>query len=295
MKLTNKLNLPEPFVKAVEQKTYDNQGSWRTVTELIGPPKIAHLKRKHDDEIEVDASELVYTFQGETAHALIERAAKTMCQEGWLSEKRLFDRVQGKKISGAYDLFNPKTGELIDVKVSTGWKAKKGEAPKEWVEQTNLLAHLIRKQQNDEVKSIRVLLIIRDHSKPEARRDPDYPQNPVQYLDVPVWKDEACDAFLTERVKQHILAESEEVECNPEERWAKPTIWAIKKRGQSRAVPGGLFAVEEKAKEKLQELGPGFEIEYRPGENVRCALYCPVSKFCAQYQKLLTRQGKYNL
>jgi len=291
MKLTNKLNLPEPFVKAVEQKTYDNQGSWRTVTELIGPPKISHLKRKHDNEIEVDASELVYTFQGETAHALVERSAKTMCQEGWLSEKRLFDRVQGKKISGAYDLFNPKTGELIDVKVSTAWKAKKNEAPSEWVQQTNCLANLLRRHVCN-VTSIKILLIIRDHSKPEARRDPDYPQVPVVLLNVPIWTEEEAENFLQERVKLHLKAEKEEVECSPEERWAKPTIWAIKKRGQSRAIPGGLFAVEEKAKEKLQELGPGFEIEYRPGENVRCALYCPVSKFCAQYQKLLTRQGK---
>jgi len=90
MKITNKLNLPEPFVKAVSEKTYDNEGSWRTVTQLIGPPKIAAIKnKKHEEEIEVDASELVYTFQGETAHATIERAAKTMCKEGWQSEKEI--------------------------------------------------------------------------------------------------------------------------------------------------------------------------------------------------------------
>lgn len=288
MKITNKLNLPEPFVRAVSEKTYDNQGSWRTITELIGPPKIAALKRKHDDEIVVDASELVYTFQGETAHATIERAAKTMCEEGWLSERRLFAQVQGKKISGAYDLYNPKTRELIDVKNSTAWKAKKGEAPAEWVQQTNLLAHLIRRE-GFEVTSIRILLIIRDHSKPESRRDPDYPQNPVLYLTVPIWENEKCHAFLEERVKLHLLAETEEVECTPEERWAKPSTWAIKKRGQSRAISGGLYAVEEKAKQALDALGPAYEIEYRPGENTRCALYCPVSKFCAQYQNTLTR------
>ena len=290
MKITNKLNLPEPFVRAVSEKTYDNQGSWRTVTELIGPPKIAALKRRHDDEIETDASELVYTFQGEAAHALVERAAKTMCEEGWLSEQRLFEEVQGKKVSGAYDLFHPGTGELIDVKNSTGYKGKGGEAPKEWVEQTNLLAHFLRKQ-GHVVNKIQVLLLIRDHSKMEAMRDPDYPQYPVTYLSVPIWSDEACKQFLEERVRLHLLAETTEVACSPEDRWAKPTIWAIKKKGQSRAITGGLYAVEEKAKEKLAELGPGHEIEYRPGINVRCKAYCPVAKFCAQYQNTLTRQG----
>jgi len=293
MKLTNKLDLPGPFVRAVKKKTYDNGGSWRTVTELIGPPKIAHLKRKHDDEIEVDASELVYTFQGEIAHAVIERNAKDeeSIEEGWLSEERLFAEVEGKKVSGAFDLFNPKTGELIDVKNSTGYKAKAGEAPKEWVEQTNLLAHLLR-QKGRIIKTIRVLLIIRDYSKPEARRNPDYPQNPVTFLDVPIWEDDKCKTFLHERVRLHLLAETEEVECNPEERWAKPTIWAIKKKGGFKAITGGLFADQKKAEEKLAELGSQYEIEFRPGENVRCVLYCPVAKFCAQYQNTLTRQGK---
>jgi len=291
MKLTNKLDLPEPFVRAVSEKKYDNQGSWRTVTELIGPPKIAALKRKHEKEIEVDASELVYTFQGEISHALVERAAKTMCIQGWQAEERLFKTVQGKKISGAYDLYNPKTGELIDVKNSTAYKAKKGQAPEEWIQQTNLLAHLLR-QAGSTVNSIRILFLVRDFSKQEARRNPDYPQNNVLYLEVPIWEDDKCEAYLHERVALHIHAETTEVECSPEDRWAKPTIWAIKKRGQARAIAGGLYADELKAKEKLAELGSGYEIEYRPGANIRCELYCPVAKFCAQYQKLLTQQGK---
>ena len=293
MKLTNKLNLPGPFVRAVKKKTYDNGGSWRTVTELIGPPKIACLKRKHDEEIEVDASDLVYTFQGEIAHAVIERNAKDeeSIEEGWLSEQRLFAEIEGKKISGAYDLFNPKTGELLDVKNSTAWKAKGKDAPSEWVQQTNCLASLLRRHGHN-VTSIKILLVIRDHSKPEARRDPEYPQLPVVLLDVPIWENEKAESFLQERVRLHIEAETKEAECSPEDRWAKPTIWAIKKKGQSRAITGGLFAVEEKAKEKLAELGSGYEIEFREGQNVRCELYCPVAKFCAQYQKILTRQGK---
>lgn len=291
MKLTNKLNLPEPFVRAVSHKTYDNGGSWRTITELIGPAKIAHLKRKHEHEIETDASELVYTFQGETAHALIERAAKTMCEEGWMSEQRLFTQIQGKKISGAYDLYNPKTGELIDVKNSTAWKAKKGEAPKEWVEQTNCLAELLRRH-GFPVSKIGIVLVIRDFSKPEASRSADYPQAPVVYLPIDIWQSDRAWAFLEERVALHLKAEREEVLCSAEERWAKPDTWAIKKKGQSRAIPGGLYAVEEKAREELAKLGSGYVLEYREGENVRCALYCPVNKFCAQYQNMLTRRGK---
>lgn len=289
MKITNKLGLPDPFVRAVSQKTYNNEGSWRTVTELIGPAKVSFLRRKHENEIEVDASELVYTIQGETAHALLERAAKSMREEGWVAEVRIHDEVEGKKISGAFDLYNPKTGELIDFKVSTAWKAK-GEPPQEWVAQTNILAHLIRNKWKDEkgkaqeVKSIKVLLIMRDHSKLEAKRDENYPQFSVKYIDIPLWEDSKCREYLNNRVVLHLKAEQEEIDCNPEERWAKPTIWAIKKIGGSKAIPGGLYADHEKAQEALASLGKGYLLEHRPGENVRCENYCSVSKWCKQYQ-----------
>lgn len=291
MKITNKLGLPDPFVRAVSEKTYNSEGSWRTVTELIGPAKISALRKKHEDEIEVDAADLVYTIQGETAHALFERAAKSMREEGWISEMRIHHQVEGKNISGAFDLYNPRKGELIDFKVSTAYKAK-GEVPEEWVNQTNILAHLIRqkmlntKSEPHRVEKIRVLLVMRDHSKLEAKRNPDYPQTPVQYIEIPVWDDDKCREYLKNRVVLHLKAEQEQILCSPEERWAKPTIWAIKKVGASKAIPGGLYADEAKAQEALAGLGKGYSIEYRPGENTRCENYCNVSKWCQQFQKL---------
>jgi hypothetical protein len=289
MKVSNKLGLPDPFVRAVSQKTYDNQGSWRSVTELIGPAKISHLRRLHADDIEVDASELVYTIQGETAHALLERAAKSMREENWMSELRIHHEVMGKSISGAFDLYNPRKGELIDFKVSTAWKAK-NEIPEEWTNQTNLLAHLIRQKMLNssgkphKVESIKILLIMRDHSKLEAKRDETYPQQPVKYIDIPVWSDDKCREYLSNRVVLHLKAEQQQALCSPEERWAKPTIWAIKKIGSSKAIPGGLYADIEKAQDALAKLGKGYLLEHRPGENVRCENYCNVSKWCEQYQ-----------
>lgn len=291
MKVSNKLGLPDPFVRAVSQKTYDNQGSWRSVTELIGPAKISHLRRLHADDIEVDASELVYTIQGETAHALLERAAKSMREEGWMSELRIHHEVMGKSISGAFDLYNPRKGELIDFKVSTAWKAK-NEIPEEWTNQTNLLAHLIRQKMLNssgkphKVESIKILLIMRDHSKLEAKRDETYPQQPVKYIDIPVWSDDKCREYLNNRVVLHLKAEQEQALCSPEERWAKPTVWAIKKIGGSKAIAGGIYADPIKADEALEKLGKGYHIEYRPGENVRCENYCNVSKWCEQFKKL---------
>lgn len=285
MKLTNMHGLPEVLVEAVKQSPYDNQGSWRSVTELIAPAQIAHLKRMHENEIVEDASDKLYTFGGEVVHAAVERAARKLRRKGWVAEQRIFKTVWQKKISGAYDLYHPALKELQDLKYSTAYKAKNNEAPEEWVQQTNILAHLLRTK-GYEVEKIRIVLVIRDHSKREARRDPSYPQLPWAFLEVPVWSDEKAKAFLEERVRLHLKAQTEEVECTPEERWAKPTIWAVKKKGSSRAVTGGLFAIEDHAWELVTKLGYDYVVEHRPGENVRCEDYCSVSKFCKQYQRL---------
>jgi hypothetical protein len=95
MILTNLHKLPEPLVRAISHRGYDSGGSWRTVTELIGPSRISHLKRKHDHELTEDVVDRLYAFQGEMVHSIIERA--NMGDEHWVSEERIFDEIEGKK------------------------------------------------------------------------------------------------------------------------------------------------------------------------------------------------------
>jgi hypothetical protein len=282
--LTNRLNLPELLKFAVRNDTYSNGGSWRTITELISPAKISTLKRRHENELTEDVVYSLYTMQGQIAHGIVERASQEMKDHGWISEQRLHKEVLGKKISGQFDLFHPATGELLDVKYSSGWSAKKGEAKPEWAAQTNLLALLLGEAGHN-VKRIRILLLIRDWSKPEAARNPDYPQDPAVYLEVPVWSKAETENYLIERVRAHMDAETKLPECTPIERWAKPSEWAIRKVGNQRAIPGGVFADEVAAHAKLLMLGSGYEIIHRPGANTRCALYCPVNKFCDQFKQ----------
>jgi len=62
MRILNKYNLPEPLVKAV---TWDNKPrKGFSVTDLIQPPRITQLTRRHFDEIEVDASERIWVLLG---------------------------------------------------------------------------------------------------------------------------------------------------------------------------------------------------------------------------------------
>lgn len=276
MILTNRLNLPEALVSAIANDSYSRGDSWRTVTELISPPRSVALKHSNENKITEDVAERLYSMYGQIVHGILERSNKTA-----VVEKRLFTEVLGKRISGQFDSLDVDSGTLRDWKFSTAWKAKQGEPPQEWVEQMNLLAHLLR-EHGHEVRALEIVLLMRDHSKLEAKRDASYPQLPVQRIPIALWKPEKAKEFLELRVKMHLGAEVSLPECSKEERWAKPDVFAVMKEGRKSAVK--LYDNETEAQTHAYEIG-GF-VTYRPGESVRCSSYCAASSFCTQFQKL---------
>ena len=281
---TNTKNIPGPIYAALcAPDSYDSGNSWRTVTELIDPPRLVLLKKQHRHEIVEDASTMGYRLYGHIVHALVEKAAKGPAYADWEAERRIFTTIRGCLISGQFDLFHEPTGELIDLKFSTVWKGKKGVCPREWEEQLNLLAALLRFE-GRAVNKVGVSMCARDWSKLEAARDVDYPQGDMINLTSPLWDPEDAARFLDERVRLHILSETKEAFCTPEERWAKPDIFAIKKIGGSRAIPGGLYAVKQAAVDQLARMGSLYEIEARSGEFTRCKHYCQAAPFCTQYK-----------
>ena len=86
MKYTNKLNLPEIYVRAVTNDPYDSSGSDTSTTVLLSPPRINALRKKHANEIVEDVSERFFSLDGQAIHYVIERS-KT---ENDLVEKILF-------------------------------------------------------------------------------------------------------------------------------------------------------------------------------------------------------------
>ena len=72
--------------------------------------------------------------------------------------------------------------------------------------------------------------------------------------------------------------------CSDEERWRKPTKWAIKKGKNIRAVR--VLSTKEEADEFLETKGSDHHIEERPGECTRCVQNrCRVNRWCEQYQQ----------
>jgi hypothetical protein len=288
VRITNNSNLPAPLVAAVShaRRPLPDRIS---VTELIGPPQIRRLQLRHWDEIEEDASDRIWATMGTLMHKLLESHAEI---ERHISERTLATTVEvdgaGFVLSGTFDLYH-EDGILFDYKFVSVWTTMDG-LKDEWVQQLNCYAELLRRE-GAEVSRLQIVAIYRDWSKGKAN-DPSYPSSQVQTFDVPLWSSERTSAFMSERMRLHLAAEDgETIECSPEERWERPTKFALMKRGQKRAVK--LFDDNQTALSAVQSAG--FYVEKRPGVSVRCASYCRVAAFCPQYARLRSEaQGEEN-
>lgn len=277
MKLTNKLGLPQPLVDAVRNDGYDRGDSDISVTGLITPPRQATLRERHEDEITEDASDRIWSLVGQVVHGVLERAERTA-----LSEHRLYMECEGWRISGQMDRVLIESAHLQDYKFVTAYKFKNGVAPQEFVEQMNLYAVLLRKN-GIEIKTAEIIGILRDWSKPEAARDPAYPQTQVVRVPVELWEPEKAERFMRERVILHKQARVELPLCSAEDRWAKPDTFAVMKQGAARATR--VYENEDEAIAHAKQTN-GLYVQKRQGENTRCKLYCNVSRFCDQYKAL---------
>ena len=144
MKLTNKFNLPEPFVAAVSSDDYERGGAEYTATELIKPSRIVAYSRKYDKEMSEDASDRVWRFQGQTKHVVLERIAKANPSR-YIVEER-FEAIMpetGAKISAKSDLYDKETHILYDWKETSVWKFMMGDT-EEWEQQANINLYLMR-------------------------------------------------------------------------------------------------------------------------------------------------------
>ena len=275
MKLTNKQGLPQPLVEAVRNDSYGRGDADISVTQLLAPPRQVALIHEHADEIEEDAADRIYSLLGQAVHTILERANKT-----GIAERRLSITCEGWKISGGMDAYYTDTGLLQDYKVSTAYAFKGGRAKPEHEAQLNVYAEILR-QHGEKVQALAIVGILRDFSKLEAARDPEYPQSQVVVIPVPLWTQEHTQKYVRERVLLHQAARKELPLCSAEDRWAKPDIYAVMKQGKDRAEK--LYESERDAQEHAASK-PGLYVVKRPGVSTRCSYYCGASKFCTQFQ-----------
>jgi len=128
-------------------------------------------------------------------------------------------------------------------------------------------------------------LILRDWRAREARDMGDYPKHPFPEIPVEMWTLEEAWTFLRERVKLHQAArEGTYPPCSDDDRWMQQPSWAVQKPGAKRAYR--VFNSQFKANQFQAQAGAQYIVVHRPGENIRCARYCPVVSWCTQAKAL---------
>jgi hypothetical protein len=195
--------------------------------------------------------------------------------------------IEGWKVSGGMDLYDD-GGTLSDYKVTSVWKLVKGDV-EDWEKQMNLYSVILRHHKH-KVDRIQIHALLRDWSKREADRDPNYPQAQIVTVSIKLWDASIAEKFMRERVILHKQARltGQLPDCTEKERWVRDEAWAVKKIGNKTAMRGGVFKTEAEARAFV-----GFDkdkiIEHRPGTSTRCANYCAALPWCSQGQATLSQ------
>lgn len=282
MKITNQLGLPPPLVRAVSIERQPHPPMTVSVTELIRPAQITGLRNSGQGELVEDASDRLWSLMGTLLHDVLERHAKNT--DDVVAEERLSIQIGKWTITGQYDLSEfILEGEILDDwKFTSIYSLRENEPVKpEWEAQVNCYAELLR-QAGRSVAKARIIAIGRDWSKMRASRESDYPQKAVTIKDVPLWTSAECVQYIEHRLYLYETAlKGEWPECDEEERWARPTRYALMKKGNKKATK--LYDTYDAAE---RNRGAAYYIQTRPGESVRCEHYCDVATVCPQWARL---------
>lgn len=280
MKITNKCNLPETIVNALNKPTYTKGGAHMSATELLSPPRMVQLRIANADAIEMDAADMVWALFGTAIHGVLEHGHG----DDHIVEQRLNTVIDGWEISGAIDLQTVKESSIgiSDYKTTGVWAVMNDK--KDWEYQLNIYAWLVERVKKSPVDSLEIVAIIRDWKRWESEVKKDYPDAPIKVIPITLWPYEQREKFVQQRIHVHADAMFSAQTggdlplCTAEEMWEKPTVWAVKKPGAARAK--SLHYTESDA---IKAAGEDLEIEFRPGERTRCQNYCNVRDFCSQW------------
>lgn len=283
MKVTNVSGLPQIVEDWANWDNYQRGNADYTTTELIKPPRILELERRHAKEIQRDITDLLWRLSGQAKHIIFEQIARQN-PDRYIAEERLTMAVAGVVISGQLDLYDLEEDALYDWKETKTWKQVIGDT-EDWTAQANINAFLVYNMKNLTPKKLANIAIFKDWSVRQAMRDREYPQLPIKAWDLELWDFNRTLQFIQKRVSLHKKASGAAEDgalplCSPKERWQKPPRWAVMKRGRIRAVK--LFDTIVEADAFIRDASDSavLSIEERKAEETRCLFYCDVAQVC---------------
>lgn len=290
MIITNKEGLPAPFVR-MAQSDYQYTPKRYSATELLKPVREILLKRRYNDELEQDCSDMVWLLFGQAVHHILEQSGTG--ESEFAEEKLTYTLENGYTVSGVIDFYDMATGAVVDYKTASVWKVIKGDFD-DWQKQGLIYAWLLWKN-NLPVRSVMFYAILKDHSPRDAKTKAGYPKLPVVPVTFGV-NDEllgAIDRYIRAKVNLLVLYENAPDNalpvCSPEDRWNDGDKYAVMKKGRKTA----LRVLDSKSEaEKYKTDNGGDFIELRPGTDKRCIDYCLCCEKCSYWKSLQTKQNE---
>lgn len=298
--MSKKLLQIKPLYDAFHEyaKVYSNKGADYSVTDLIKAPRIVRLFKRYSKQIkrEVDIVSQLGSFRGTAIHEqfrkLLWKAVQKSGTDDYMIETRLWDRINGRRISGAIDVLYQTS--LYDFKTTSVWKKIYGDTM-EWENQLNLYAFLLFII-NQTVKELGVIAWYQDFDKMKAMNDKEYPKLPMELIPIELWDTEDQKNYMFDCIDRHkaceLLPDAELPLCTADDQWAKEDSWAIYKLTKAGKLPGRASRVLKSELEANKYVGAkkGYQIVFRPGARVRCESWCDVSPWCSQYKEYM--EGK---
>lgn len=281
MKITNVNNLPQSLVNATSVEEHNKPGCISATTLLKGVKQII-LEHRHWDELEDDVSNRCWSLFGTAVHKLLEESNPNAFTE----EHFEFD-VGGKTVTGQVDLYDMEEKCITDYKTASVWKIV-FKSFDDWKRQGLIYAWLLR-HEGLEVKRCRFIAMLRDWSASEAKKKPEYPQSQIYEYTFDVTKTDLTEIgmFITKKIEDitnaEKLSDNDIPPCSEEERWAKPTTYAVMKEGRKTALK--VCNTLGEANTYKSNAGAGCYVEVRPGSSPRCENYCLCCNHCNFYKE----------
>lgn len=283
MRITNKLNLPIPFIRYASESNYEYKENRYSVTELLLPVREILLNRKYANHIEKDVADYIPALFGTAVHSILED--KTPVLTGATPEVPIEYSIGGDTIAGRIDLLDLENFEIIDYKNCSVSKVVR-EDFEDWKLQNMMYSWIILMVKGIVIRDLKDYALMKDWSKLKAANSSNYPQSPVYVFKYHM---EDSDFDYIEkyiRMKLDLINRCKETftlpKCTDEEKWYTGTKYAVyKKAGDKKAVI--VCDTEEEAHGYITNKCEGAgEIEVRKGEYLKCKYYCDCAKFCGK-------------
>lgn len=293
------------FALEESKRSYSNMGADYSVTDIIKPPKIVLLTKRHKEELppESDDTTKVQSIIGSGTHNYLDYLTRKFAMRhadkyDLRTEVRLWDKFLDRKVSGQFDGWL--NGLLYDYKITKTWKLIFGDY-EDYEQQLNLYNYLCTLQ-GLPVDKMAIIAVLKDWQAGKATgfgAQKDYPKLNYQAIPIPQWDHDIQEQFLFSRLQNlidHENALDEELpDCESKEMWEKPAKVAVMEAGKKKAAR--LCDSEEDAESYVKwrkdhnKPLKKYKLEHRKGSRLRCEKYCRVRDWCQQWKEWAKDNG----